>query len=152
MKNTVKINLDIVITVLFVSLLFPYNTGLVYHEIAGISLAAMIILHLILNSNWIVNVSKNLLSGKFKAKTILLYILNIGLFLGITVIIITGLMISNVIFNNNYNESLAFIHKWSSYITVLMIAIHLGLHAKYLINSFKKYFLVLKHRVLKRFS
>lgn len=138
-KSIVKIVLDIVMTALFIPLLFAYNTGLVFHEIMGISIIFLFVLHLILNRKWIVNTSKNLFTGKIKSKTLLMYFLNIGLFLGISFILITGIMISNIIFPvNSYSQILVTIHKWSSYITAVMIAVHLVLHAEYLAASFKK--------------
>lgn len=138
-KSVIKIVLDIIMTVLFTVLLFAYSTGLAFHEIMGLAILFMFGFHLGLNRQWIISVSKKLFNGRIKNKILGMYLLNIGLLIGIITIATTGLMISTVVIpRNNYNPSLIFIHKWSAYITAGLIVIHLVLHTKYIYASVKK--------------
>lgn len=137
-KTIIKIVVDILMIGLFVPLLFAYGTGLVFHEILGITILALFLLHLVLNSKWIVMVSKKILNGKINKKTLLMYILNILLLLGIVIIIVTGIMVSSVLFPaSNVNSIVVDVHKISSYITGVLLALHLLLHIKYFAKSIK---------------
>jgi len=138
-KSIIKIIIDIVMSGLFIALLFAYQTGLVFHEIMGISILFLIGLHMALNRKWIAVVTKNLFSKKIKAKTALMYLLNTGLLIGIIIITITGLLISRVLLPVNiYNPALVSLHKWTAYVTAVMMGVHLFLHLEYLGVMFKK--------------
>jgi hypothetical protein len=135
-----KIILDIVMIGLFVPLMFVNKTGLVFHEIAGLSIMLLFMLHLILNRSWIVNTTKKLISNKLKSKTLFMYYLNVALLIGVIVIAVTGLLISTVIIGvAEYNPTLVTLHKWSAYITAGLLCVHLMLHIKYLYVMFKRY-------------
>lgn len=138
-KSFIKIVVDIVMTVLFVSLLFAYNTGLAFHEIIGLSMLFLVILHLILNGKWIIRISNNLFNQDLKAKTVFMYFLDIGLLFSLLAIGVTGIMISTVLFPiGESNPAIVLIHKGTSYVAATMLAIHLALHLKYLARGFKK--------------
>lgn len=150
-KNITKIILDILMVSLFVVLLFAYNTGLIFHEIAGILIVCLFASHLILNRQWITAVTKNIISGKVKPKPLQMYILNIGLLVGVIIITVTGLMISTVIFPvGSYDPVIVTLHKWSAYTTCGLIVIHMVLHAKYIITMLQKILENLKHPMAKR--
>lgn len=138
-KSVVKIVIDILMTVWFAVLLFPLKTGVVFHEIMGLSVVGIVGLHLFLNRHWVKNVSRKLLSQR-NPKTVLMFVLNTILLLNVIAIIITGLFISSVIIPNPkvHNPNIAFIHKWISYVTVGLLVVHLVLHSRYIVASVKK--------------
>ncbi len=99
MKNVVKITLDIVMTVIF-ALLFDKNavSGLKFHEIAGLFACLAFILHKALNWQWIKKVTSNLFQRKISKKAKINFILDALLLFFMTTILISGIMISKVLF------------------------------------------------------
>ena len=148
-NQTFKIIIDISMTALFIILLKAFDTGLEFHEMAGLGIFALIIIHNVMNISWIKNVAKNIFSDKIKLKTKLMFGLNMLLTLFILTIVITGILISKVLFtfiSVGAQEQLIFIHKISSYICLGIIGAHILVHAKYLAAMFKKLFLNIKSR------
>jgi len=146
-NQTLKIIIDISMTALFIILLKAFDTGLEFHEIAGLGIFALILIHNLMNISWIKNVAKNIFSDKIKLKTKLMFGLNLLLTLFILTIVITGILISKVLFtfiNVGAQEQLIFIHKMSSYICLGIIGAHILVHAKYLAAMFKKLFINIK--------
>lgn len=140
-KQTAKIIIDIAMTALFLLLIKPFLTGLEFHEIAGICIALIVLIHNILNLKWIKATAKNLFSDKIKLKTKLMFALNSLLAVLVAVIAVTGVLISKVLFTFitvGAQEQLIFIHKTASYVCLGAIALHIAVHAGYLAAMFKK--------------
>ncbi len=139
-KTSIKIVLDFLMTMVFLLLLDAHGTGLVFHEIAGLSIFALFMTHILLNWSWVKTFTKNLFSTKFKMKPRLMYVLNLGLVLGISIITITGILISRVIFPSGSIENsllLVTVHKLVSYAFLGLIATHILLHRKYILASMR---------------
>lgn len=150
-KNIVKIILDAVMVVLFTTLFFAEDTGLVFHEIVGLSVLFILGLHLVLNGQWIVSTTKNLGKKRIKAKTSRMYFLNITLLIGIIVIITTGIMISTVVLPlDGYNPTIEHVHECAAYLTGCLLIIHVALHIKYLKASVKAILRSLKLPITRR--
>ncbi len=148
-KQIFKIIIDISMAILFILLMYAFKTGLEFHEIAGLSILAIVIIHNMLNWSWIKNTTKNLSNKNIKVKTKLMYGLNAFLLVGTLVIVITGILISKFLFPFiavKNQEALILIHKISSYICLGTIGIHVLIHAKYLIAMFKKIALNIKQK------
>lgn len=142
-KTVLKIFLDIIMTICFVLLMNLHLTGLVFHEIVGIAVFFFIIIHLILNFSWLKSITTNLFLKKneINAKTKLMYALNIGLFVSITIIVVTGIMISTYLFPSaSSTPFVTVIHKGASFVALGLIVIHVALHLKYLMAAFNNIF------------
>lgn len=141
-KTLSKIMLDIIMTILFVTLIFAYDTGLVFHEIAGLSIFALFASHLLLNWRWVKSVTKNLFTRKLNSSSRLKYFLNVIILLIVATIIITGILISQVIFpslgSSLGNKQLLLVHKWTSYVCLGLFGLHIVLHRRYLVESVRK--------------
>jgi hypothetical protein len=141
-KTITKIALDFVMAVLIIILLFAYDTGLAFHEIAGLSILVLFTAHMILNWAWVKSVTKNLLSQKIKRKSKTLYALNAVLLIGVSTIISTGILISKVIFdfglNGSSNVLFSVIHKWSAYACLGLFAVHIALNWRFISVSVSK--------------
>lgn len=133
-KAITKIALDFIMSVLFVILIFAYDTGLAFHEIAGLSILVLFTAHMILNWTWVKSITKNFLSKKIKRKSQLLYALNTLLLIAVSTIIVTGIMISRVVFDfglNGGSSVLSAIHKWTAYACLGFFAIHIALNWRF---------------------
>ena len=140
-KQALKIILDAAMTVLFILLIKPFLTGLEFHEIAGLCLAAIVIIHNILNFSWIKSTARNLFSDKARLKTRLMFWLNVLMAGLVLVITVTGVLISRVLFtfiSVGAQDLLVFIHKVAAYICLGAVAVHIAVHARYLAAMFKK--------------
>ncbi len=140
-KTITKIMLDIVMTVLFLVMIDPKNTGMTWHEIFGISMGAMFSFHIILNWSWVKSITKNLFNPKLNTKPKLFYILNAVSFISVMTIIVTGIQISQVMFvseSAGVSHSFVTVHKWVSYFCLGLFGAHIILHWRFIINAIRK--------------
>lgn len=134
----VKFGLDIVMAITFV-LFFNKQVlgGLTFHEIAGIAIAAIFFTHVLLNWQWVKNVTLKLFDRQLSLKTKLGYLLNLMLLITMAFIIISGILISRVVFPNlNIGNEQWFkvSHISISFLVLFLVAVHVGLHWKWVIN------------------
>ncbi len=141
-KLETNFNLDIVLAILYLIIMEPKLTGLALHEWVGLGLGIIFIIHIVLHWQWILEASKRYFK-KFPKKAKLNYALDIILLIGSFVILLSGLPISRKIgfswlsIGGNINMW-QHIHVAAAFLTLLVIAIHIGLHWKWAINAFKK--------------
>lgn len=141
-KNYIKFSLDVLMAVLFV-LFFNKRVlgGLAFHEIAGLVFAVMYFTHIFLNLQWVKNVTLKIFDRKLPWKTRGNYLLNLLLLIMMSFIIISGIIISRIVFPNFNlgNENwFKMTHISVSFLVLLLIGIHVGLHWHWVVNVWKK--------------
>jgi len=126
----VRIGLDLLAALLFVTLYsMRVPGGLTYHEAAGLTAAAAVVLHLLLNRKWLSGVSRRLFSKDLPVRTRIAYGVDLLLAASIGAAIVTGVMISKVVFPHT-SEAFAgaeSLHKFSAYLALLLMGVHIGL-------------------------
>ncbi|MGE1101994.1 DUF4405 domain-containing protein [Peribacillus simplex] len=137
----VKLGLDILMAVTFV-LFFNKQVlgGLTFHEIAGLAIAILFFTHVLLNWQWVKKVTIKLFDRKLPLGTKFGYFLNVMLLITMTFIMISGIFISRVVFPNiNVGNEQWFkvSHISISCLALILVAAHVGLHWKWVINVFK---------------
>jgi hypothetical protein len=137
----VKFAIDILMAVTFV-LFFNKQVlgGLTFHEIAGLAIAAVFFTHVLLNWQWVKKVTVKLFDRKLPVKTKFGYVLNLLLLITMAFIIISGIFISKVVFPNiNIGNERWFqlTHISISFLVLILVAAHVGLHWKWVVNVFK---------------
>lgn len=140
-KTVSKLILDITMALLFTVLIYPRTTGMSFHEIAGLAIALLMIIHLSLNWAWIKAITRNFFKPGLKAKSRWFYILDIFSLLAVIVIVVTGIEISLVLFPSTgvENRSLLYtLHKWISYGCLGLLAVHAALHWNFIVNTARK--------------
>lgn len=142
--NIVKISLDIIMAIVFVLL---YNKmviyGITFHEVAGLAIGAVFIVHIALNWRWAKQVTLNIFRKKISHKTRIGYVVDILLLLAVVYIIVSGILISKVVFRNlHFGNDMFFrsTHISVSYAALLLIGIHLGLHWDWVMSTVKRIF------------
>lgn len=140
--NYLKFGLDFLMAVVFV-LFFNKRVlgGLSFHEIAGLAFAAAFFTHILLNWRWVKNVSLKLFDKRLPGKTRFGYFLNLLLLVTMSFIIISGVFISKVVFPNlNIGNERWFqtTHISISFLVLILVAVHVGLHWKWVLNIFHK--------------
>jgi cytochrome b len=131
------------IFVAFLIAMDPRSSGIAVHEWLGIAFGAAIITHLLLHWRWIVSTTRRLFSRAMRQAR-LNYFLNTLLFIDITLVIFTGLMISRVALPSlGIYLGGSFIwrglHNLTANLSLVLIGAHVALHWRWVVETIKRY-------------
>lgn len=129
-KITVDILMGTAIILEFLSL------PILIHEIVGIGLLFLIILHIKLNKNYFKAIPK----GKYNLKRTIDLFINIGLLISLSITIISGIFSSQKSLKSLKigNRKVSHIHKSSSIFSLIFLGLHLLTTRKKLMREMKK--------------
>ncbi|WP_379152971.1 DUF4405 domain-containing protein [Paenibacillus sp. sgz5001063] len=141
-KSYVKLTLDLLMGITFALL---YNTrvlgGLAFHEIAGIAIGFAFVAHIILNWRFVQKVTLRLFDRSLPVRTRFSYLLNVSLLLSMTLILVSGLVISRVVlptFQLGNENWFKIAHMSVAYLGLGLIGVHIGLHWHWVIKVLQK--------------
>lgn len=144
-NSSTKINylLDIAIFSAFLVAMEPRLTGIAIHEWLSIAFEGTIIVHLLLHWKWLVSTTRRFW-GKVARQARLNYILNTLFFIDMTLIIFTGLMISEAalpLLGIRFAPNFLWrrLHSLTADAGVFILGLHAALHWKWIINTTKRY-------------
>lgn len=123
-----KIIVDIL---LFILILIEYSRLQLppeVHEITGICLLILVVIHLILNKNYLMAIPK----GKYNLKRKLILIVNLSFFIVFFATVMTGMLTNQYLVTsiNIKNMTTIYIHKILGHLSIILLAIHLGINIK----------------------
>lgn len=139
-----KFFLDVILLALFVAELSFHHLPKVLHEILGVALAAAIVLHVAINFRRLTALLK-----KFSPRKIFLAADDFALAVGALIILFAGVCMSNYLFDElvsfelRRNMTIHQLHVAAPYMMMILIGVHVGLHAQELRQRFsgvKKFF------------
>ncbi|MGE5420229.1 MAG: DUF4405 domain-containing protein [Chloroflexota bacterium] len=139
--NIFKFFLSLSLTIVMLLLMDPRSFyGLGFHEWAGLIIGIFFIIHKLVNWSWIKKVTITFFR-KAPARARLNYVLDVLLLAGMVLMILSGIAISRTIDFSwlNLGGSGIFwrvMHTSSSFITLALFGIHLGLHWRWVIQRF----------------
>ena len=141
-QNLTKLFLDLGAFIGLLIVSAPRFTGVAIHEWLAIALSGAIVVHLLLNWNWIVQISSRLFS-KSTNNSRFGYFLNWGLFASGIMIMLSGLMISETVvpfFGLSLPQDMSWksLHELSTNITMILMGLHVALHWSWITSMFKK--------------
>lgn len=143
--SATKINLifDILIFAAFLVAGAPHFTGMAIHEWLGIAFGAAIVTHLLLHWQWLVEVTKRFFR-RMPWATRVNYILNSLLFITVTLIVFSGILMSEEalpLLGITFASGRAWhgIHKLAADAALILVGLHVALHWKWIVNVFKRY-------------
>lgn len=147
-KDYFKWFLDLLMLVFLITFVKAKMISLSYHEIGGLIIGAVFVIHIVLNWQWVKNIAKVLFSSKLKARNKLMFWFNVLIFISMLTIIITGLFISEILFPGLRVEGFAMrpLHEGMSYLALTLVGLHIGLNGRWLISVFKKIFSIIQIR------
>jgi hypothetical protein len=141
-RNRTNLIVDSAIFVAFLVAMAPHFSGMAVHEWLGIAFGAAIVTHLLLHWQWIVEVTKRFF-GKAQWSARVNYILNALLFVDITLIIFSGLMISEVALpligiEPGQGGAWRGLHETTANLFLLLVGLHVALHWHWIVNMVKR--------------
>jgi len=144
-KTRLNLYLDLLLVLAFVVDMEEHFTGLQIHELLGVFIGAAIIIHLILHWNWILNVTRAFFK-KLVHESRLNYLLNIALFADVATLIVTGILISRTLGLDlsavqESSRTLEQLHRLTADLSLLIVALHVALHWKWIVTHASKYLL-----------
>jgi len=140
--NKFKLLLNIALTITMLLLMDPRSFyGLEFHEWAGLIIGLFFLLHKALNWTWIKKVTTCFFK-RSRSRARLNWVLDVLLLAGMILMIISGIAIARTIDFSwlNLGGSRYFwrvMHTSSSFITLALFGVHLGLHWKWVVQRFK---------------
>ncbi|MBI5951365.1 MAG: DUF4405 domain-containing protein [Chloroflexi bacterium] len=143
-QNVTKLLLDLGAFVALLIASAQRFTGEVIHEWLGIALGGVVIVHLLLNWNWIVGVTLRIFSKGAKGQRFN-YILNWALFASGVMILLSGLMISKTVvpfFGLTLPQNMSWkeLHELSTNITMILMGLHMAIHWGWITGMFRSLF------------
>jgi amino acid transporter len=136
-KTCIKVILDSAMMILFLLLYRKNVISLTFHEVAGMAVLCLMLVHLLANGSWVKAVTKNLSSSSVSMRTKISWIVDFLLFLCILVMIVTALLISKKLFPlTGGHHSLTPLHFFTASIFLLLSGIHFGLHLQRIVKRF----------------
>lgn len=140
--SKVRIYVDIFLFTLMILVLIPQSTGIPIHEWASFIILILFVLHLMINWNWIANNSTKFLK-KAPNKTRFDYVLNWLLYLLMLIATVSGIVISESalpLFGIHFEPDRfwSVIHNLSATLLMAVIGIHITLHWRWIVGTFRK--------------
>ena len=145
-KPRTNLYIDGIIFIAFLVAMEPHLTGLPVHEWLGLALGAGLLIHLLLHWKWVVGVVKRLFQP-LAWRVRLNLILNAALLTAFTLIIVSGVMISEslglaqLLGIKNGGPAWRGIHHAVSDLSLLLVGLHMALHWGWIASVFKRYVL-----------
>jgi cytochrome b len=121
----------------------PRATGQTIHEWLGLAFGAGIVTHLLLHWKWMVNVVRRFFS-KLPGQVRINSLLNSLLFVAVTLIIFSGIMISKVVLSTfglsgSHDMIWRWLHGTATNAAVVLVGLHIALHWKWVVSTIKRY-------------
>lgn len=135
--------IDLLIVVSFLLATQPQLTGMTIHEWLSLTLAAGLLTHLLLHWRWVYETIRRFFS-RLARQARLNLLLNLALLIAFTLIIFTGLMISEEVLpfiglRGVHGGVWQRLHTTVSDLSIWLVGLHLALHWKWIVNATQKY-------------
>ncbi len=121
-----KLIVDILMFILILLEFSRLFTGALIHELIGITLLILVIINLILNKNYILNIFE----AKYNAKNTIMLIINALLICSFILTSTFGILSSEetLTFLNIHNLNIIKLHKILGYLSLIIVGAHLGIN------------------------
>ena len=128
-KNGWKLVLDMILLIVLALMYNKRVLGMEFHEIGGLALCGLFIVHKLLNFKWIVNVTKGLFSRRTPVRQKLYWGLDLLLLGSFAYVLVSGILISKVVFpSTSGGNAFKMGHYAAAALALALSGVHLGLH------------------------
>lgn len=132
-----KLAIDLIMTVLMLTAMAYRITGNTAHELVGVSIGVLFVVHNLVNRRWY----QAILKGKYHVFRALNTAVNLLLVVTMAALMVSGILISRTVFAFLPISDGAFarqIHILAVYWLFILVSIHVGMHWEMLINAARK--------------
>lgn len=141
-RNKIVLAFDAVMFTGFLVTSVPQLEGKTLHEWFGIACAALAVTHLLINWQWLVATTKHMFKS-MHLRTRISYALNAALFVDVTLLIFSGLMISEVALRAlgielPRSQTWRPVHTLSADAFLTLVGLHVALHAGWIWTTLKR--------------
>ena len=137
--RALKLALDAVMLILLVLMYRKQVISLQFHEIGGLALIGLFLIHNLINGRWITATTRKLFSKGTPGMVRARYIVDALLLVAFLTVGITGVLINKTLFTIRVGGNAKTLHYFASAIAIVLMGVHLGLHADYIFGKlFKK--------------
>lgn len=130
--------------VLVLALLYNHNVlgGMVFHEIAGLAIGGVCLIHALFNARWIGAMIRRPFFRETPARQKVCFALDVLLAMLFLFIIISGLFINRTLLPGLSvgGRMLQSLHKTASYWAIVVAGLHIGLHWAWVMGLFRRLF------------
>jgi hypothetical protein len=136
-KLLARLILDFAMTILILFAMAYRITGDVAHEWIGIAVTLLFIVHNAINWRWY----RVLFKGKYDVKRAINTLVNLLLFVAMTVLVISGVMLSRTVFSFMGFDSgmqIRQIHTSTAYWGLILVAVHIGMHWEMIVAAMRR--------------
>ncbi len=141
LKTLLRLSLDAVVLLTLVLMYNKRAVNLAYHEIAGLFLFGLLIVHLVSHRQWITAITSKIASGTIPAKTAVSYAVSAAAFVSFVAVAVSGIAISRVVFDmQNALPVWKTVHKTFAACALVLIGVHVGLHHTFILGLLRKRF------------
>lgn len=130
-----KLALDLVMLVLLVLMYKKQVISLAFHEIGGLALIGLFVVHHLVNMRWIGAVTRRLFAKETPGLVRARYIVDVLLLIAFLAVGITGVLISKTLFSFHTAGNAKTLHYFASAVSIILMGVHLGLHADYIFGK-----------------
>lgn len=141
--NQVNLMVDLAIFGAFLVAMAPRFSGLAIHEWLSLAFGAALFVHLLLHWQWIVEITKRFFKNAAWMARIN-YVLNSLLFITMTVVMLSGLLISEIALPTlgiplRGEWTWRQIHTLSADAVLVLVGLHIALHWQWVVDALKRY-------------
>lgn len=138
-----NLGVDLLIVTGFLLAAQPHLTGMAIHEWLSLALAAGFLTHILLHWRWVYETTRRFF-GKLARQSRVNFILNLALLIAFTLIIFSGIMISEEVLpvlglQGVHGGVWKWLHTTTADAVVWLVGLHIALHWKWIVNALKKY-------------
>ena len=142
-QTKTKLVIDAALFIAFLIIMDPRSSGITVHEWLATSLLAVVVIHLLLSWDWIVQITRRFL-GRTNNQSRLNYILNWLLFMDGAVIMLSGFMISESVLpflgiSLPRNFVWRSLHNLTANLFLVLLGLHTAMHWGWIVETFKRH-------------
>lgn len=130
-----KLIFDAVLLALLVLMYKKQVISMEFHEIGGLALIGLFVVHHLVNARWIGASSRRLFTREMPGLVRARYLIDVLLLIAFLTVGVTGVLISKVVFSIHVAGNFQALHSFSAALAVLLTGVHLGLHVDVLFGK-----------------
>lgn len=130
MKKACFYGIDLVLVLGFLTVFSKNAISLMYHEVAGLGLLVLCLVHLAMHAPWIRSVFSRLFRKGVSAKVRCMVFVDVALVLVTLLLLVSGVMASKKLFPHDGGKFMIPVHFFAAALFLILVGLHLGLHSE----------------------